>query len=155
MPNKQRQRQKRLTKWTLKLCKKRIIDSYFNKHIVFISSCQVQLMSCFVNQSYTHRQSVGKAATFKLFFPSSPRPCPSVEQNLVINVCAHNNNANNREEKCDVTLPWQQNFWITTTGSFCNGDGEQQKSNRFRLAKKNQSRFFVHFLASRCCTTAT
>ena len=22
-------------------------------------------------------------------------------------------------------LPWQQNFWITTIGSFCNGDGEQ------------------------------
>ena len=20
------------------------------------------------------------------------------------------------EEKCDVTLPWQQNFWITTMG---------------------------------------
>ena len=35
---------------------------------------------------------------------------------------------------------------MTTIGSFCNGDGEQQKkNNRFRLAK-NQ-RFSVHFLA--------
>ena len=39
----------------------------------------------------------------------------------------------NREEKCDVTFPWWQNFWMTTIGSFCNGYGEQQKNNRFRF----------------------
>ena len=33
-------------------------------------------------------KSVGKAATFYLFFPSFPGPWPNVEQN--INVCAQN-----------------------------------------------------------------
>ena len=45
---------------------------------------------------------LGRLLLLNSFFPSSPRPCPSVEENLVINVCAHNNSANNREEKCDV-----------------------------------------------------
>ena len=40
---------------------------------------------------------------------------------------------------------------MTTIGSFCNGDGEQQKNNTFRLAKKKifarAPRLFVHFLA--------
>ena len=40
---------------------------------------------------------------------------------------------------------------MTTIGSFCNGDGEQQKNKSSRLAKKNvfarASSFFVHFLA--------
>ena len=47
--------------------------------------------------------------------------------------------------------------WITTIGSFCNGDGEQQKNNGFRLAKKQLCTcitLFCTFL-SRCCTTAT
>ena len=45
-----------------------------------------------------------------------------------------------REERCDVTLPWQQNFWITTIGSLINDDGEgkenSKRSNRFILAKQ-------------------
>ena len=48
-------------------------------------------------------------------------------------------------------------FWITTVGSFCNGDGEQQKNNGFRLAKKQLCpciTVFCTFL-SRCCATAT
>ena len=28
------------------------------------------------------------------------------------------------EEKCDVTLPWQQNFWITTMGDLSNDNGD-------------------------------
>ena len=63
----------------------------------------------------------------------------------------------NRGEKCDVTFPWLQNFWMTTIGSFCNGDGEQQKNNRFRLAKKQLCmciKLFCAFLSS-CCMTAT
>ena len=43
----------------------------------------------------------------------------------------------NRGEKYDITFPWLQNFWMTTIGSFCNGDGKQQKKNRFRLAKNH------------------
>ena len=31
----------------------------------------------------------------------------------------------NREEKCDVTLPWLQNFWITTVGSLSNENGKK------------------------------
>ena len=34
----------------------------------------------------------------------------------------------NREEKCDVTLPWKQNFWITTTGSLGNNDGDDNEN---------------------------
>ena len=48
-------------------------------------------------------------------------------------------------------------FWMTTIGRFCNGDGEQQKNNGFRLAKKQLCTcitLFCTFL-SRCCTTAT
>ena len=45
-----------------------------------------------------------------------------------------------REERCDVTLPWQQNFWITTIGSLIKDDGEgkenSKRSNRFILAKQ-------------------
>ena len=28
------------------------------------------------------------------------------------------------EEKCDFTLPWQQNFWITTMGDLSNDNGD-------------------------------
>ena len=48
-------------------------------------------------------------------------------------------------------------FWMTIIGRFCNGDGEQQKNNGFRLAKKQLCTcitLFCTFL-SRCCTTAT
>ena len=45
-----------------------------------------------------------------------------------------------REEKSDVTLPWQQNFWITTRGSqrYNDGDGNEngEESNRLNLAKQ-------------------
>ena len=58
----------------------------------------------------------------------------------------------NRGEKCDVMFPWLQNFWMTTIGSFCNGDGEQQRNNRFRLAKKNNLHVQIHaFCAFRSC----
>ena len=45
----------------------------------------------------------------------------------------------NKEEKCDVTLPWWQHFWITTRRSLSNDDGDgntKEKSNRFTLAKQ-------------------
>ena len=48
-------------------------------------------------------------------------------------------------------------FWMTTIGRVCNGDGEQQKNNGFRLAKKQLCTcitLFCTFL-SLCCTTAT
>ena len=48
-----------------------------------------------------------------------------------------------REEKCDVTLPWQQNFWMTTIGSFCNGDDEQQK-NKQQVQIGKKSTLHVH-----------
>ena len=52
------------------------------------------------------------------------------------------------EEKCDVKLPWKQNFYITTIGSLSNDDSDDkpQKSNRFILAKQ-QLCTLVHFLA--------
>ena len=34
----------------------------------------------------------------------------------------------NREEKCDVTLPWQHNFWITTMGSLTNDAGNVEEN---------------------------
>ena len=36
----------------------------------------------------------------------------------------------NREEKCDVTLPWYQNFWITTTESLNNDDGDGNENGK-------------------------
>ena len=61
-------------------------------------------------------------------------------------------------KKCDVTLLWQQNFWITTIGSLLKvtktvrrrRQRERRKSNRFDNQNNNfarASRFFVHFLA--------
>ena len=63
----------------------------------------------------------------------------------------------NRGEKCDVTFPWLQNFWMTTIGSFCDDDGKQQKNNRFRLAKKQPCMCITLFCAflSCCCMTVT
>ena len=68
-------------------------------------------------------------------------------------------------KKCDVTLLWQQNFWITTIGSLLKvtktarrrRQRERQKSNRFGLAKQQLCTcitLFCTFL-SRRCTTAT
>ena len=36
----------------------------------------------------------------------------------------------NREEKCDVTLPWYQNFWITKTVSLSNDDGDGNENGK-------------------------
>ena len=33
------------------------------------------------------------------------------------------------EGRCDVTLPWQQNFWITTIGSLSNDDGDGNENS--------------------------
>ena len=57
-------------------------------------------------------------------------------------------------KKCDVTLPWYQNFWIPTIGSLSNnnGDGnENGKKTIDHLDKQNNNfardhAFFVHFL---------
>ena len=68
-------------------------------------------------------------------------------------------------KKCDVTLLWQQNFWITTIGSLLKvtktarrrRQRDRQKSNRFGLAKQQLCTcitLFCTFL-SRRCTTAT
>jgi len=61
-----------------------------------------------------------------------------------------------REVWCHVTLV-ATTMGITTMGSFCNGNGKQQKSNRFRLGKEQlctSIMLFCTFL-SLCCTTAT
>ena len=58
------------------------------------------------------------------------------------------------ERRSDVTLPWYQNFWIITIGSFGNdkgdGDGNENGKKTMGLYKRNNfaraSRFFVHFL---------
>ena len=34
----------------------------------------------------------------------------------------------NRKEKCDVTLPWQHNFWITTMRSLTNDAGDVEEN---------------------------
>ena len=48
-------------------------------------------------------------------------------------------------------------IWKRSVESLCNGDGEQQKSNRFRLAKEQLCTFITLLSAflSLCCTTAT
>ena len=33
-----------------------------------------------------------------------------------------------REEKCDITLPKQQNFWISTIGGDVDGDEDGKKA---------------------------
>ena len=35
-----------------------------------------------------------------------------------------------REENCDVTLPWQQNVWITAIGSLNNSDGDGNENDQ-------------------------
>ena len=35
-----------------------------------------------------------------------------------------------REEKCDVTLPWSQNFWMTTRGSLSNDNGDSNENDK-------------------------
>ena len=62
----------------------------------------------------------------------------------------------NREEKCDVTLPWYEHFWMTTIYR----ELKQRRWRRQRKGKKvligldwqnnnfaRASRFFAHFLA--------
>ena len=60
----------------------------------------------------------------------------------------------NREEKCDVTLPWQKNVWTTTMESLTNDAGEVEenwkKAIGLYLQNNNSaraSRFSVRFLA--------
>ena len=36
----------------------------------------------------------------------------------------------NREEKCDVMLPWKQNFWITTRGSISKDEGDGNEKGK-------------------------
>ena len=36
----------------------------------------------------------------------------------------------NRELRCDVTLPWLQNFWMTTMGSLSNDDGDGNENDK-------------------------
>ena len=59
-----------------------------------------------------------------------------------------------KEEKCEVTLPWQQSLWITTIGSLSNDavDGKENWKNAIGLYTQNNNsarapRFFVRFLA--------
>ena len=59
-----------------------------------------------------------------------------------------------REEKCDVILPWYQNFWIATIRSLSidDGDGNENGEKAIGLDWQNNnvaraSRFFVHLLA--------
>ena len=66
-----------------------------------------------------------------------------------------------REEKWDITLPWQQHFWITTMGSLSNNNSdskkERPKSNQFILAELQLCiciTLFCTFL-SRHCKSAT
>ena len=40
----------------------------------------------------------------------------------------------NREEKCDVRLPWYQNFRITTTGNLSNDDGDGSENGKKALS---------------------
>ena len=36
----------------------------------------------------------------------------------------------NREQRYDVTLPWLQNFWMTTIGSLSNDDGDGNENGK-------------------------
>ena len=45
------------------------------------------------------------------------------------------NPAVNREENCDVTWPWSQNFWMTTIGSLSTDSGD---GNDWRLRDSNE-----------------
>ena len=59
-------------------------------------------------------------------------------------------------EKCDVSLPWKQNFCITPKGTLTNNDGDgngngkKKKIDPFDEQNNNfapDQTFFVHFLA--------
>ena len=55
---------------------------------------------------------------------------------------------NNNEEKCDVTLPWQHYFWMTTKPTTTATARRTAKNNMFILTNNNfarASRYFVHF----------
>ena len=56
-----------------------------------------------------------------------------------------------RVEKCDVMLPWQHYFWMTTKPTTTATAGRTAKNNMFILTNNNfarTSRYFVHFFAS-------
>ena len=56
----------------------------------------------------------------------------------------------NREEKCDVTLPWKHYFWMTTKPTTTATARRTAKNNMFILTNNNfarASRYFVHFFA--------
>ena len=58
----------------------------------------------------------------------------------------------NREEKCDVTLPWKHYFWMTTkpTTTTTATARRTAKNNLFKLTNNNftrASRYFVNFFA--------
>ena len=58
-------------------------------------------------------------------------------------------------EKCDVLLPWQQSFWITTIGSLSNNNGDSNENVKKKIDHSDMQNnhyardhaFFVHFLA--------
>ena len=51
-----------------------------------------------------------------------PWPSTSVDNTLL--------DLHNREEKCDVTLPWYQNFLMTAKGSLSNNDGKGNENGK-------------------------
>ena len=55
----------------------------------------------------------------------------------------------NREEKCDVTLPWWHYFWMTTKPTTTVTARRSVKNNMFILTNNfaRASRYFVHFFA--------
>ena len=55
-----------------------------------------------------------------------------------------------REEKCDVTLPWQHYFWMTTKPTATATARRTAKTNMSTLTNNNfarESRYFVYFFA--------
>ena len=48
-----------------------------------------------------------------------------------------------REKKCDVTLLWQQNFWITTLGSLSNDDGDGNENGKKAIGLDKQNNNFA------------
>ena len=56
----------------------------------------------------------------------------------------------NREEKCDVTLPWKHYFWMTTKPTTTATARRTAKNNLFKFTNNNfrrASRYFVHCFA--------
>ena len=56
----------------------------------------------------------------------------------------------NREEKCDVTLPWWKNYWIRTIGSLTNDDSNGNKNGKKEIGFYKQNNNAAR--ASRFCT---